>query len=68
MSTATKHALTFNESGLAVSFYDSACDHPNEVFGQITRRVLGPRGFAMLPHPEQFRRECQRMFDLARAK
>ena len=68
MSTAIKRALTVGESDLAVNFYDVACDHRSEVFGQIVSRVLGPRGFSMLPHPETFRRECQKMFDLARSK
>jgi hypothetical protein len=68
MAATTKRALTLIESDLAVSFYDTACDHPSEVFEQIVSRVLGMCGFALIPHPEKFHRECERIFNLAHGK
>jgi hypothetical protein len=69
MTTSTKHAPALEESDyLAASFYDTACDFPSEQFGQITRRVLGSKGFAVFPNAEAFRNECLRMFNLARSK
>jgi hypothetical protein len=56
--------LTAEESDLAVSFYDIACDYKNESFTQVAARVL-PNGWGS--STEAFKREARRMFDLARS-
>jgi hypothetical protein len=56
--------LTSEESDLAVSFYDSACDYKDDSFIQIAARVM-PKGWQT--STEAFKRECRRMFDLARS-
>jgi hypothetical protein len=56
--------LTPEESDLAVSFYDMACDYKTESFTQIAARVM-PNGWRN--STEAFKREARRMFDLARS-
>jgi hypothetical protein len=58
-----KDDLNLEESDLAVSFYDSACDFINDSFVQIASRVM-PKGWQN--STEAFKREARRMFDLAR--
>jgi hypothetical protein len=57
--------LTPNQSDLAVSFYDAACDFPAETFEQIAKRLV-PKGFGRSSSSPAFKREAQRMFKLAR--
>lgn len=59
-----KDELTSEESDLAVTFYDVACDYKNESFIQIAARVM-PKGWQ--DSTEAFKREARRMFDLARS-
>jgi hypothetical protein len=61
----TPRPLSFQQSDLAVCFYDEACDHPKESFEQITKRVV-PRGFGKSKTAAAFKRETRRMFELAR--
>jgi hypothetical protein len=56
--------LTAEESDLAVSFYDTACDYKNDSFIQVAARVM-PVGWGN--STEAFKREARRMFDLARS-
>jgi hypothetical protein len=55
--------LTPEETGFAVGFYNSACDYKDDSFIQIAARVM-PKGWQ--DSTEAFKRECRRMFDLAR--
>lgn len=53
---------------MSVNFYDSSVDFPDESFVQITKRLLGVKGFTGSQNAAAFRRECRKEFDLARAK
>jgi hypothetical protein len=55
--------LPMEQSDLAVNFYDVACDHPNESFVQITKRVI-PR--KLNEASAAFKQEARRMFNLGR--
>jgi hypothetical protein len=59
-----RNPLTIEQSDLAVSFYDEACDYPKKTFEQITKRVV-PRGFGKSKTSEAFRKEARKTFDLA---
>jgi hypothetical protein len=56
--------LTAEESDLAVSFYDTACDYKNDSFTQVAARVMPNR---WRDSTEAFKLEARRMFDLARS-
>lgn len=56
--------LPIEQSDLAVSFYDTAPDYPKETFAQIAKRVV-PRGFGKSKTSAAFKKEAQRMFNLA---
>jgi hypothetical protein len=56
--------LTMPQTCMTVNFYDAALDYPNENFEQITRRMLGPKGFQT--RATTFKRECCKAFDLGR--
>jgi hypothetical protein len=56
--------LTPSESDLAVSFYDFACDNPNDTFEEVAARMM-PNGKCE-KSTEAFKREAQRMSDLAK--
>jgi len=57
--------LPMEQSDLAVSFYDMAADYPKESFEQVAKRVV-PRGFGRTKTGAAFKKEAQRMFNLAR--
>jgi hypothetical protein len=52
---------------LAVTFYDVANDYPQEDFSQIAKRIVGIRGFGRSKTAAAFKREAQKMFNLARS-
>lgn len=60
--------LTFPQTCMTANFYDVACDHPNESFAQIMRRLLGTKGFQKTKNAELFKGECRKAFDLGRQK
>lgn len=60
----TAPGLSMEQSDLAVVFYDEAADHPKESFARITKRVV-PRGFGKSKTTAAFKKEAQRMFNLA---
>jgi len=49
---------------MTANFYDAACDYPRERLDQITRRLLGAKGFPTLA--TTFKRECRKAFELGR--
>jgi hypothetical protein len=57
--------LSFQQSDIAVSFYDAACDYPKESFEQITKR-LAARGFGKSRTSAVFKQDAREMFTLAR--
>jgi len=57
--------LTAEQSDLAVNFYDVANDHPKLNFVEVSKKVLGLKGFGK---NESFKRECRKYFGLARKK
>jgi hypothetical protein len=59
-------SLSFEQSDLAVNFYDAANDHPDENFSQIAARLVGIHGFGKSKTGAAFEREARRMFNLAR--
>ncbi|MFZ3333546.1 MAG: hypothetical protein WA197_23105 [Candidatus Acidiferrales bacterium] len=61
----TSPDLPLEQSDLAVSFYDTAADHPKESFARITKRVV-PRGFGKSKTSAAFKKEARKMFNLAR--
>ena len=48
------------------NFYEAAIEYPQENFVQITRRLLGDKGFPI--KAATFKRECRKAFDLGRLK
>lgn len=54
--------LSLSDSDLVVAFYDAACDHPDEKFAQISKRVA-PKGIGKAA----LRQEARKMFYLARS-
>lgn len=62
----TNGKLTPNESSLAVSFYDMACDYPKNTFEQIAQLVLSKFGFTK-EHSQAFKAERKASKDLARS-
>jgi hypothetical protein len=57
--------LPMEQIDLAVSFYDTASDYPKESFAQIAKRVV-PRGIGNTKTSAAFKKDAQRMFNLAR--
>ena len=57
--------LPLSQLGVAISFYDAACDHPKETFEQIAKRLV-PRGFGRSKTHVVFEKKARKMFDLAR--
>jgi hypothetical protein len=53
---------------MTANFYDAALDYPRESFDQITRRMLGAKGFPRTKNAGAFERECRKTFDLGRQK
>jgi hypothetical protein len=51
---------------MTANFYDAACDYPQETFEQITRRMLGAKGFPA--KATVYKKECRKAFDLGRKK
>lgn len=66
MNRTKRSLLTFSEVDLSLNFYDTARNFPLESFKEITTRTLGSKGFSNYTHADEFERECQTMFDLAR--
>jgi hypothetical protein len=62
---SAERVLPFEQTELAITFYDVACDHPRATFEQVAARVL-PRGFGKSGTAAIFKREARRMFKLAR--
>jgi hypothetical protein len=58
-------ALTFEQTELAICFYDEANDYPDETFEQIAKRVM-PHGFGKSKTQAEFRKEARKLFDLGR--
>ena len=58
--------LSSEQIDLATNFYDVANDYPDENFPQIAARVVGIHGFGKSKPAGAFKREAQKMFNLAR--
>ena len=56
--------LTMPQTCMPANFYDAACDYPQESFEQITRRLLGIKGFTN--NSAAFKQDCRKSFDLGR--
>jgi len=59
------YVLPLSQLDVAISFYDTACDHPKESFEQIAKRLV-PRGFGKSRTSAMFEKEARKMFNLAR--
>lgn len=60
--------LSFAQVCMMVNFHDAAIDFPRESFAQVTRRLLGAKGFADAPNIPVYQRECREAFSLGRKK
>jgi hypothetical protein len=58
--------LAFPQTCMTANFYDGACDHPNDSFEKITRRLLGIKGFT--DKSVAFKQDCRKSFDMGRQK
>jgi hypothetical protein len=58
--------FVFAERTTPPKFYDAAYDFPRESFEQVTRRLLGPKGFA--EKSAEFMQDCRKSFDMGRQK
>jgi hypothetical protein len=67
-SKRAKPRLTFEQACIAAEFSDFAADLPNATFAQITRRLLGRKGFPKTPAGEHWKRECRKVFEFERHK
>jgi hypothetical protein len=58
--------LDFEQIEMLANFYDAACDYPQESFEQVTRRLLGIKGF--MDKSAVFKQDCRNSFERGRQK
>jgi hypothetical protein len=58
--------LTFPQTCMIKNFEEAVFDFPKESFEQITRRMLGPKGFPNTKNTKLFRSECRRALNMSR--
>jgi hypothetical protein len=47
-------------------FNDYGCENRKLAFGEVARKVLGPKLFENTPNGRKFRSECEKVFDRER--
>jgi hypothetical protein len=60
--------LTPTQQDCPANFADTSFDYPSESFKQVTRRLLGSKGFPKSKNGVAFKKVCREVFDRERRK
>jgi hypothetical protein len=68
VNSAKTIRLAPTQQDCPANFSDASFDYPNESFEQVTRRLLGSKGFPKTKTGAAFKKVCRQVFNRERRK